>query len=79
MTMTRFRQFPMECVTGDTRCRIMYDTCRAADTYIIITLAFALRSDNPQLIAVYAQATQSSAMKRQFSSVQGSSTIEADR
>ena len=27
MTMTRFRQLPMLCVTGDTRCRIMYDTC----------------------------------------------------
>ncbi len=27
MTMTRFRQLPMECVTGDTRWRIMYDTC----------------------------------------------------
>ena len=27
ITITRFRQLPMECVTGDTRCRIMYDTC----------------------------------------------------
>ena len=27
MTMTRFRQLPIECVTGDTRWRIMYDTC----------------------------------------------------
>jgi hypothetical protein len=26
MTMTLFRQLPMECVTGDTLCRIMYDT-----------------------------------------------------
>ena len=26
MTMTRLRQLPMLCVTGDTRCRIMYDT-----------------------------------------------------
>lgn len=31
ITMTRLRQFPMECVTGDTRCRIMYDTCSAAE------------------------------------------------
>lgn len=23
MTMTRFRQFPIECVTGDTLCRII--------------------------------------------------------
>jgi hypothetical protein len=29
MTITRFRQLPMECVTGETRCRIMYDTCAA--------------------------------------------------
>ena len=28
MTMTRLRQFPMECVTGDTLCRIIYETCR---------------------------------------------------
>ena len=29
ITITRFRQLPMEWVTGDTRCRIMYDTCAA--------------------------------------------------
>ena len=27
--MTRFKQLPIECDTGETRCRIMYDTCRA--------------------------------------------------
>lgn len=27
MTITRLRQLPMECVTGVTRARIMYDTC----------------------------------------------------
>lgn len=27
MTTTRLTQLPMECVTGDTRCKIMYDTC----------------------------------------------------
>jgi hypothetical protein len=30
MTMTLFRQLPIECVTGDTLCRIMYDTWRKA-------------------------------------------------
>ena len=29
ITMTRFKQLPMECVTGDTRCKIMYDTCNS--------------------------------------------------
>lgn len=27
MTTTLFTQFPTECVTGDTICNIMYDTC----------------------------------------------------
>jgi len=27
MTMTLFRQLPMECVTGETLWRIMYETC----------------------------------------------------
>ena len=26
ITITRLRQLPIECVTGDTRCRIMYET-----------------------------------------------------
>ena len=27
ITTTRFTQLPTECVTGDTRCRIMYENC----------------------------------------------------
>lgn len=46
ITITRFRQLPMECVTGDTRCRIMYDTCaltqRSEQTHNT-TLACALK------------------------------------
>ena len=34
MTTTRFTQFPTAWVTGDTICRIMYDTCHKLITTI---------------------------------------------
>ncbi len=38
ITITRFRQLPIECVTGDTRCRIMYDTCDTSAAFRTLQL-----------------------------------------
>lgn len=40
MTTTLFTQLPTECVTGDTSCNIMYDTCPFAITYFTLTSKF---------------------------------------